>query len=157
MENLYSDSWYIEEIKKINLISSSNKSVNPEFINQSIKEILELEFRSPIEIFKNDFCNETMLFLEKSPLSLGSAFNRFNKNLYQEISFDSFLSILRNFESYRNHLVLSYLFLCKDFFMDDSLLIFNEFKESDKIAILLKIKNDDYNRFCDYMESLTKI
>lgn len=157
MENLYSDSWYIEEIKKINLVSSSNKSVNPEFINQAIKEILDLEFRSPIEIFKNDFCNETVLFLEKNPLSLISAFKKFNKNLYQEINFDSFLSILRNFESYRNHLALSFLFLYKDFLMNNSLLVFNEFKDSNEIAILLKIKIDDYNRFCDYMKSLTKI
>lgn len=148
--DLYSDEWFEEELKKIHLLSTSNKSFNPDTTIRNIEKILEFEFRSPLEICNNNFCDKTIDLLKKEPMSLNLAFLKFNKFLYNEIEFEVFLSMLRNFESYKNHLVFSFLFIYRGFFSNYDLLEFNNFKTSNKIAEKLNITFDDFENFCIY-------
>lgn len=156
-KKLYSDDWYLEEIEKIKSLSTNISTINPKTVAKKIQGYLDLEFRSPIEIASNKFCDDVFSTIKNNSFSLIPAFNDFNENLHNEMSLENFLDILRNFDEYKKHLIFTYLYMHKDFFKKRSYDEYLNFIKCFKIAALLEIEHNDYRNFVEFLDDVENV
>jgi len=149
--DFYSDKWFLEEIKKTNILLSSNKIIDTDLVNKKIENYLKFEFRSPIEIANNDSFNEILTYMEKIPGCLNSSIREVQSKFYSDISLEECLDIFRHFKAYKNHLSITFLFIYQGDFKKFNLTAFSNFKNKYEIAQILDISIENYRLFCNFL------
>lgn len=145
ISTIYSPQWFLDEIKNIKIQDNKyDPKINIQQILEKLNYSLFLDSRDPLEISNNNWILNILEDLEKEPFSLLKNFKIFNENLESKINFEDFLTILRVYDEYKKHLVITFLNIFKNKYELEKFENFKYFIKNNEIARNLEISEKDY-------------
>ncbi|WP_323585353.1 hypothetical protein [Aliarcobacter butzleri] len=145
ISTIYSPQWFLDEIKNIKIQDNKyDPEINIQLILEKLNYSLFLDSRDPLEISNNNWIFKILEDLEKEPFSILKNFTIFNENLKIKINFEDFLTILRVYDEYKKHLVITFLNIFKNKYELENFENFKYFIKNNEIAKKLEISEKDY-------------
>ncbi len=129
LNNLYSQSWFLNEIENIKKQNLKNLKIDLQQIKISLNLFIKLDSRDPLKISNDNWLFKILKNIEEEPFSLEKYFKIFNSKLDLPITFEDYLSFLRAYDEYKNHLNLTYFYICNNK---------REFKKEEDFDILIR-------------------